>query len=222
MANPVTEQQQFIDAWNSDPENQLFEVERELQTKAKLPFQGVEYQELLAKRKQLRQTLAGQPAASVTAPPGGCSREEIPLLSNPHWGKTQPGLVLGFAFRIAVQTASAGLCASGDSAMHCARFWAARLLGAWRSLSCTQAPIYLGGQQMTEDTLLKRALAAYYRTAQKAHPWGQVMQPSNQLVQIRGKTLVHLFNVHGTLAVYELTKSRIKAVPTEHWPPALA
>lgn len=38
--NPVTEQQQFIDAWNSDPENQLFEVERELQTKGKLPFQG--------------------------------------------------------------------------------------------------------------------------------------------------------------------------------------
>lgn len=67
--NPVTEQQQFIDAWNSDPENQLFEVERELQTKGKLPFQGVEYQELLAKRKQLRQTLAGQPTASVAAQP---------------------------------------------------------------------------------------------------------------------------------------------------------
>lgn len=64
-----TEQQQFVEAWNSDPENQLFEVERELQTKGKLPFQGVEYQELLAKRKQLRQTLAGQPTASVAAPP---------------------------------------------------------------------------------------------------------------------------------------------------------
>lgn len=67
--NPAIEQQQFVDAWNNDPENQLFEVERELQTKGKLPFQGVEYQELLAKRKQLRQTLAGQPAASVAAPP---------------------------------------------------------------------------------------------------------------------------------------------------------
>lgn len=58
-----------MDAWNSDPENQLFDVERELQTKAKLPFQGVEYQELLAKRKQLRQTLAGQPSTSVAAQP---------------------------------------------------------------------------------------------------------------------------------------------------------
>ena len=67
MTNPATEQQQFIDAWNSDPENQLFDVERELQTKGRLPFQGVEYQELLAKRKQLRQTLAGPPTTSVAA-----------------------------------------------------------------------------------------------------------------------------------------------------------
>lgn len=75
-----------------------------------------------------------------------------------------------------------------------------------------------------EEALLRRALTAYYRAAKKVHPSAQPLQPSkdSSVVQLDGKTFVHFVNVNGTLAVYEQTNSRIKAVPTEHWPPALA
>ena len=62
---------------------------------------------------------------------------------------------------------------------------------------------------------------AYYRAAKKLHPSAQAMQPSkdSDVVQHDGKTMIHLVNVCGTLALYELLPSgRIKSVSPEHWP----
>ena len=76
-----------------------------------------------------------------------------------------------------------------------------------------------------DETLLRRALAAYYRAAKKVHPSAQPLQPSRDsgVVQLNSKTFVHFFNVNGTLAVYELlTNGRIKAVPAPDWPAVLA
>ena len=74
------------------------------------------------------------------------------------------------------------------------------------------------------DTVLRRALAAYYRAAKRLHPSAQALQPSkdSSVVSLDGKTLAHLVNINGTLAVYELNNGRIKALPPKHWPPALA
>lgn len=75
------------------------------------------------------------------------------------------------------------------------------------------------------ETLLPHAMAAYYRAAKKLHPSAQAMQPSkdSDVIHIDGKTLAHLVNIRGTLAVYELLPSgRIKAMQPKHWPAALA
>lgn len=76
----------------------------------------------------------------------------------------------------------------------------------------------------TTEPLLRRALAAYYRAAKKVHPSAQAQQPSKDsgVVHLDGKTLVHLVNVRGTLAVYDLNNDRIRALQQKHWPPALA
>lgn len=75
------------------------------------------------------------------------------------------------------------------------------------------------------DTLLSRALAAYYRAAKKTHPFAQAMQPSKYsgVVEHDGRTLVQLVNVNGTLALYELlTSGRIRSVSKDRWPTELA
>lgn len=75
------------------------------------------------------------------------------------------------------------------------------------------------------ETLLSRALTAYYRAAKKAHPLGQAMQPSKDsgVVLHNGKTLIHLVNIHGTLALYEaLPSGRIRNMNPDCWPAELA
>lgn len=75
------------------------------------------------------------------------------------------------------------------------------------------------------ETLLSRALTAYYRAAKKAHPWGQAIQPSKDsgVVQHNGKTLIHLVNIRGTLALYEaLPSGRIRNMNPDCWPAELA
>ena len=61
----AAEQQQFSTAWDSG--NELDDLEREIQTKAKLPYQGQDFQEMLVKRKQLRQTLGVSPKQTSVA-----------------------------------------------------------------------------------------------------------------------------------------------------------
>lgn len=63
--NPTTDQQQFSAAWQSS--NDLEDLERQIQTKAKLPFQGADFQEMLVKRKQLRQELGIAPERASVA-----------------------------------------------------------------------------------------------------------------------------------------------------------
>lgn len=54
-------QEQFSTAWDEaikpDMANELEELERSIQTKAKLPYQGSDYTDMVSKRKQLRQAL---------------------------------------------------------------------------------------------------------------------------------------------------------------------
>lgn len=75
---------------------------------------------------------------------------------------------------------------------------------------------------LDEETLMRRARAAYFRSG-KNEAWrgGQVMQPSKDsgVVNVDGKTMVRFLNVNGTLAVYGVLPSgRIKRIPPESWP----
>ena len=78
---------------------------------------------------------------------------------------------------------------------------------------------------MKESALINRAIAAYFRAANKETGGiGQVMQPSSQVVEIDGLTYVHMFNTNGTLAVYRVRIVAGKPVlkGLKRWPKELA